>query len=261
VLPAILERMSGSRTPSRKPAQHSDPDKAQFILERTVSHLEKVLTSVKPSTRRSRWSGYDEDFHSKRYQEFKAELVGDALRTHKPATVLDLGCNTGRHSILAARAGSRVVAVDSDIVSVGKLFNSAKEEALHILPLVLDLNDPSPGRGWRNREYLPFVDRARNQFEMVLAMSLVHHLMITGGIPLEEILSFLGDLSSNLVMLEFVPRDDPMFVALARGRDALYAEHTRDRFAAVCERDFTILRSEAFAETGREVFIIQRKKK
>ena len=66
--------------------------------------------------------------------------------------MLDLGANDGRFSRLALEAGAAsVVAVDSDDLVVDRLYRDLRAATVNerILPLVLDLADPSPGLGWR----------------------------------------------------------------------------------------------------------------
>lgn len=261
-LPFLLENR-GSRGSPRAQPKHLDAAKARFILERLFAHLESTLESVRPAANAvSRWSGYaGGEAHGGGYSERKASVVGGILSRLAPKSVLDLGCNTGGLSLLAARGGSRVVAVDSDAASVARVHRSAAEMTLDILSLVVDLTDPTPARGWRNGEYLSFLARSRGAFDTVIAMSLIHHLMVTGGIPLDEIIRLLADLSSDVVIVEFVPRDDPMFIALARGRDALHQGHTRERFVTLASRHFEILGSDTYPEGGREVFTLRKRKR
>ena len=55
-----------------------------------------------------------------------------------------MGCNTGYFSLLAARNGARVVAIDSDSAVVGATWRQALKEDLDILPLVVNLASPTP---------------------------------------------------------------------------------------------------------------------
>ena len=82
-----------------------------------------------------------------------------------------------------------------------------------ILPLVMDLTDPSPAIGWRSQERPSFLDRAKP--DAVLALALVHHLAIGANIPLPEVVSWLHSLGGHLVV-EFVGPEDPMPVGSCR---------------------------------------------
>ncbi|MEJ7720188.1 MAG: hypothetical protein WKF58_06940 [Ilumatobacteraceae bacterium] len=164
----------------------------------------------------------------------------------------DLGCRAGASSrarprcqrrpllrtALAAGASS-VVAVDSDDLVVDRLYRDLREEGeRRILPLVLDLSDPSPGLGWRSRERLSFVDRVRA--DLVLCLAVVHHLALTNTVPLDEIVTFLADLGAPIVV-EFPHRDDPMASRLlARKREGVFDAYDLPNWDKALERQFKV---------------------
>ena len=153
----------------------------------------------------------------------KEKFVNEALREFKPARVLDAGANTGHFSALAAQAGAEVVAVDLDAACAGAIWRRAREQKLNILPLVVNLARPSPALGWRNSECPSFLDRATGAFDGVLMLALIHHLLVTERIPLEEILRLAHDVTNSLLVIEFVDPKDDMFRRLTRGRENLHA--------------------------------------
>ena len=67
-------------------------------------------------------------------------------------------------SVLAAKSGARVVAIDSDPIVPGEVWRTAHKDELDVLPLLIDLTRPTPAIGWRNRECSGFLERARNAF-------------------------------------------------------------------------------------------------
>ena len=125
---------------------------------------------------------------------------------------------TGHFSVITARAGTSVVAIDQDPLVIGELWREAAEQELDILALVVDLTRPSPAVGWCNNESQSFLDRARTSFDAVLMLALVHHLMVSERIPLTQILSLAAELTTDLLIVEFVSPGDPMFRRLLRGR-------------------------------------------
>ena len=151
-------------------------------------------------------------------------------RRSRAPSVLDLGANDGHFSRLALRAGAgSVVAVDSDDLVVDRLYRDLRAEGeQRILPLVLDLSDPSPALGWRSRERPAFVDRVRP--DLVLCLAVVHHLALTNTVPLDEIVAFLADFGAPLVV-EFPHDDDPMAARLlARKRAGVFDAYHRDNW-------------------------------
>ena len=211
----------------------ADPEKARYILEALFRRLERLLASVAPAAgRKSTWSDYlaSNNNYSVHHFAEKEAFVRDALTEFAPRRVLDAGCNTGHFSALAARGGSAVTAIDYDPVVVGALWQRARREALPILPLVVNLSRPTPAAGWNNRETPSFLERGRGQFDAVLMLALIHHLLVTERIPLESILDLAADLVSQsaagIAIVEFVTPRDSMFRRLVRGREALYAHLT-----------------------------------
>jgi SAM-dependent methyltransferase len=237
-------------------------EKARFILESSLKRLEKNLDSLKPASRKnSAWSGYMET-HSYDDPAFAAKenFVREALREFKPARVLDAGANTGHFSALAAQGGAGVVAVDLDAACAGAIWNRAREKKLDILPLVVNLARSSPALGWRNNEQASFLDRATGAFDGVLMLALIHHLLVTERIPLEEILRLAYQLTSQLLVIEFIEPQDAMFRRLTRGRESLHASLTSAVFERACAPHFEIVRSLALPGTQRRMYCLSKRK-
>ena len=94
-----------------------------------------------------------------------------------------------------------------------------------ILPLVVDLGDPSPAIGWRNAERATLLDRGSP--DLVLCLALVHHLSISGNVPLREVVRWLRALDSEVVSSSR-DRGDPMVQRLLGAkRDDAHPDYTR----------------------------------
>jgi hypothetical protein len=194
------------------------------LIDAQLRGLEKTVEALKWKQQSSTWSDYGDRAHYSPddLQAKEAFVAATIDAAGPPRLVLDLGANDGRFSRVALQAGARsVVAVDSDDVVVDRLYRDLRAEGeQRILPLVLDLSDPSPGLGWRSRERPPFVERVRP--DLVLCLAVVHHLALTNTVPLDEIVTLLADFGSPLVV-EFPHRDDPMAARLlARKRPGVF---------------------------------------
>ena len=172
--------------------------------------LRKDVRKIPRRIPKSRWVGYYADiqtfFHPSQFNT-KQHTVAHLLAEIKPHSVVDIGCNRGGYSILAAIAGAKVVAFDTDERSVASLYQLARENKFEILPLVMDILNPSPSLGWRS-EQLPAA-RQRFRSEMAMALGLVHHLVITYSQTFERIVQAFADYADNCLLTEFVPLDDP----------------------------------------------------
>jgi len=240
----------------------TDPERAKYTLSAMFRSLRRQLHRVASSTRKdSHWSKYlDTQTHYNAEQlAAKESFVAEVLREFHPRRVLDIGANTGHFSELAALSGASVVAIDSDSTAAGRVWQKASEKKLDILPLVVDLCRPTPALGWRNRECPSFLDRATGQFDMLMMLAVIHHMLVTERVPLEEILSLARELTTDLLLIEFVEPADPMFRRLVRGRDHLYAHLTASYFESACDSSFQILRKQPIPESSRTLYLLRRK--
>lgn len=239
-----------------------DPEKAKFILLSVLKGLRRQMSKVAPRSEvKSKWASYmtSDNNYSQEHFQAKQRFIEEALEEFRPAKVLDVGCNMGHFSLLAARHGSSVTAVDSDAEVVSHVWRMAREESLDVLPLVVDITRPSPSVGWRNCECKSFLDRARGSFDAVFMLALIHHLLVTERIPLPAILELAAELTRDLLVIEYVAPEDTMFRRLTRGREALHADLTREKFEAACHPYFECLRSQHLDQTSRWLYLLRKR--
>jgi len=242
------------------PRLESSGEKAQFILGMMFRQLERQLRAAAGREGSSAWSDYMTTSNYERGEfDRKERFVGTALEALRPGTVLDVGCNTGHFSAIAASRGSRVVAIDSDEASVARTFARAQSQSLTILPLVLDLARPTPALGWHNGEESSFLERATGFFDAVLMLAVVHHLAVTSRIPLPEVFRLAAMLTKDALIVEFVPFGDPQFQRLLRGRGHLHKDWSLGCFEASFSSWFDVVRSEDVTEGGRRLYLLRRR--
>ena len=261
-IPARLGRSKKSRTGEvYKLKRMEPPEKARFIVGTLLGSLGKQLARVEPRyTRDTAWSDYMTT-HQYASEEFKGKerFVEQAVRELAPRRVLDAGCNTGHFSEIAARAGAEVVAIDLDEAVAGNVWHRARTGGLPILPLVVNLTRPTPAMGWRNRETLSFLDRARDGFDLVLMLALIHHMLVSERIPLEEVVDLAADLTTGAALIEFVDPADEMFRILTRGREKLHEDLTSAVFERACSRRFEIVRSKPVRAGLRKLYLLKKR--
>ena len=185
----------------------------------------------------------------------KLELVGRFLDETRPRTAWDLGANTGRFSRLAADRGASTVAFDVDQACVERNFREvvARGEP-NLLPLRLDLTNPSPALGWDHSERSSLLDRG--PADTALALALVHHLAIAANVPLGRIAAFFRRACRDLV-IEFVPKGDSQVRRLLASRDDVFEDYTRDGFEAAFVEHFAIVRAEPIVESERTLYLMR----
>uniref|UniRef100_Q01QK4 Methyltransferase type 12 n=1 Tax=Solibacter usitatus (strain Ellin6076) TaxID=234267 RepID=Q01QK4_SOLUE len=240
----------------------SDPEKARFILETVLNGLRRTLSRLQPAEgARSVWSDYmavNNNYTADHFQA-KQRFVGEALAEFPARSVLDVGCNTGHFSAIAARSGASVVAVDYDPVVLGTVWRQARAEKLDILPLAVNLTRPSPGTGWRNQECASFLDRARGKFEAVLMLAVIHHMLVTERVPLADIITLAAELTTKLLIIEYVAPEDSMFRRLTRGREELHRHLTAELFESHCRPYFDIVRVQHVEGATRRLYLLRKR--
>ena len=240
----------------------NSPEKARFIVSCLLKRLRKSLVQLKPACNStSTWSDYldGNNNYSEEHFQKKHDFVEQTLEEFRPVRVLDVGCNTGHFSLIAARRGAGVVAIDYDPVVVGKTWLRADAESLDILPLVVSLTRPTPAVGWRNRECASFLTRACGHFDAVLMLAIIHHMLVTDRIPLSEIIDLAAELTTDLLIIEFIAPADSMFRRLVRGRDQLFQYLTRDLFEETCKKHFEIVRTQTLEGTHRWLYVLRKR--
>jgi predicted RNA methylase len=188
----------------------------------------------------------------------KDAFVRDVAASRRWELAWDLGCNTGRHARIVAEGARHVVAVDGDAGAVELLYRELRDaDDTSILPLTMNLADPSPRLGWRGRERKALLDRGRP--DLVLALALVHHIVIGANVPLAEFVDWLAELGAALV-IEFPTREDPMVQRLlSRKRDGLHADYDRATFERVLGDAFDIRRTDGLGSGTRVLYFATRK--
>ncbi len=233
-------------------------EKAQFILEHVLDNLEARLEKLAPQPRKpSVWMRYMESgysFTDAQLQE-KEAIVQSVLETQKPKRVLDVGCNTGHFSRMADAAGARVVAIDYDPQVVGQVWRTASQHRQDILPLVVNFARPTPGLGWRNCENAPFLERAEKRFDGLFLLATLHHLTVTEGIPLPEVLGQVARLVNQWALVEFISPQDKAFRALCRGRD--FSHLTQAYFESQARTHFHIRSRQTLQGSERTLYLLE----
>lgn len=222
-----------------------------------VDSLESTVAKLSWDPPESTWVDYyDGDSYEDESFAHKRELVGAFLREEAPGTVWDLGANTGVFSRIAADLGARVIAFDFDASAVEVHYRQLADRGLDVLPLVMDLTNPSPGLGWHHAERDSLTERG--PADAALALALIHHLAIAGNVPLTRIARWFADLAAALVV-EFVPKSDAKVQRLLATRADVFDDYCTDGFEAAFAERFAIVRREQVRGSERVLYLMRRR--
>ena len=256
-LPLLLAKFTSTAKVGEKAGFLKEPDLVKEILLSSLSRLEGRIRKISSISRSSHWSDYtdtsshynDEDHSNKR------GFVTRALTRSRASQVLDVGCNTGTYSLLAAELDAKVVAIDSDPQTVDRL---CRRGAKNVLPLCVDLAFPTPAIGWENREYSSFLSRCAGKFDTVMVLAVLHHLLLSSQIPLDHIATLCNRLTTDYLILEWVPPTDAKYIEIIRGREDIYSHITEAAFRKAFAAYFSVI-DELTLANGRILFHLQRR--
>lgn len=227
------------------------------MIEANVARLSKLVGRLEWGAASSEWSSYAaECAHVSEDREPKSAFVREVLADVRPSLVWDVGANDGHFSELAASAGSYVVAMDADELVVDRLYQRLRSSGQdRVLPLVVDLADPSPNLGWAGAERRDLPGRGRP--DLVLCLAVLHHLAISGNVPVARVLDWLAGLDAAVV-LEFATPEDPMVRRLVRNKRAsdVHPDYDEQRLRALMAERFEIRRETALPSGHRTLFAL-----
>lgn len=223
-----------------------------------LDNLQSAVNRLKWKEAETVWGDYYQNTnYSDSAFEYKKELVGRFLKKANASKVWDMGANTGTFSRVAASFGIPVIAFDFDPAAVEFNYREVKKnkETL-ILPLLLDLTNPSPGLGWENRERSSVFDRA--SIDTVMALALVHHLAISNNLPLPKIALFFKRICHKLI-IEFVPKSDSQTKRLLSSREDIFSDYNIEGFKNAFEPLFEFVSEEKIPGSERTLYLLTRR--
>jgi ribosomal protein L11 methylase PrmA len=223
--------------------------------------LESLRNTVKKLSYRAVGTEWGDYYGATNYSDTgmqaKGALVERFIQQVRPITVWDLGANTGRFSAIAAKYASFVLACDIDPAAVEKLFLSAKKiKEQVILPIRMDLANPTSGYGWGGQERCSL--EQRGPVDCVLALALIHHLAIGRNVPLEQVAEYFSRLAKYLI-IEFVPKADSQVQRLLATREDVFPRYDVDGFTEAFSAFFDVVDSGAVVDSERIVFLLRRR--
>jgi hypothetical protein len=221
-----------------------------------IESLENTIEKLAWKPAGTEWGDYYENTnYTDSAFEHKKQLVHEWTFEKTPALVWDLGGNTGIFSREAASSGAFTVSFDIDPAAVEQNYRNVKsKKEQSILPLVLDLTNPSPSIGWDNRERDSF--GARGPADMVLALAVIHHLAISNNVPLPQLAEFFASHCKWLV-IEFVPKSDSQVQKLLASREDIFPNYTRADFESVFSSCFKIHKTEFVRDSERTLYLME----
>lgn len=223
-----------------------------------LNGLTKTVSELKWEPKGTEWGEYySATNYSSDSLKLKGEIVGKMIDRVKPASLWDLGANNGLFSREGSKRGIFTVASDIDPVAVEKNYLAIKQTGeKSILPLVIDLTNPSAAIGWANRERDSFFQRG--PVDLVMALALIHHISISNNVPLGSFAATLASVG-KWAIVEFVPKSDSQVKRLLATRKDIFPHYTEEGFEAAFGEYFKIEQKEKVPGSERTLYLLKSK--
>jgi hypothetical protein len=207
----------------------------------------------------SNWSNYYETgVESEEYKVSKAQIIDQWLSKLNVETILDLGANTGFFSFLSSNHSRRVLALEPDSYCVDEMCKQIERKNVsNVIPIVGSLTQPSPPLGILNNEVVSFYNRAKS--DVVLSLALVHHLFIIENIPLLHIANMLVELTTNYLIIEFVPKKDSKVQIMINNKEGQYLSYDLIQFKRCFSSYFELLNEIRIEDSLRHLLLYKKK--
>lgn len=227
-------------------------------LNNLISHLESAISGLKAPSQKTLWKSYSAlESYTSEAAAYKKEIVIEFLKKISFKTVWDLGAHNGVYSEIAAGKADFVLSIDGDPSAVEAHYQKLqKSDSRNILPLIMDLTQPSPATGWENKEHFSLAQRGPADLVMMLAV--IHHLAISQNVPLERIASWVSDLS-RYALIEFVPKEDPKVQELLSHRKDIFLGYTQAGFEKAFAADFKIAAQKSCTGSHRTLYLFEKR--
>ena len=245
--------------------KHESSRSAGKTTRVTRNALLGILDSLKGAVSRLNWRPggtewgeyYDDTNYSDSSLQTKKDLVGKMLDRTDSRTVWDVGANNGYFSQVASERGLFTLAADIDPSAVEQNWRACRKGGRpHMLPLVMDLTNPSPALGWGHRERDSFLDRG--PADTVIALALVHHLAISNNVPLDRLAEFFARAGRHLI-IEFVPKTDSQVQRLLATREDVFPTYNQAGFEQAFSGRFEIVDQTGIQGSERTLYLMRRK--
>ena len=97
----------------------------------------------------------------------------------------------------------------------------------------------------------------RGPVDLILALGLIHHLVISNNLPLNKIAKFFNDLTKVLI-IEFVPKSDSQVKKLLLNRHDIFPLYEKKSFEKFFSAYFSIEEEKGIPDTERTLYRMKR---
>jgi len=233
---------------------------SKFQLTALIDNMQSFIVNCRWKLKDSEWGNYYSDTnYSDEAHAQKQKIVRQFLLQTSSGLVLDIGGNVGTYSRLANNLGREAVCLDIDPVAVEKNYLSVKNsDEKKLLPLIMDVTNPSPGIGWGNEERQSFFQRI--SADTIIALALLHHLAISNNLPFQKIAVLFRNICKYCI-IEWIPKEDSQVQRLLATRQDIFTNYSKEQFEKCFNQQFDIIEKVPIEGSLRTVYLLMVKTK
>ncbi len=236
--------------------QRKEASMSKAGLLNIVESLRNTIIKLNWKTGQTEWGDYynNTNYSNSAFEEKKA-IIRSFLKRTESKTLWDLGANDGTFSAIGPELGIQTVAFDIDPIAVNNNYLRIKQEGqTNLLPILMDLTNPSADIGWAHEERESLQNRGKSG--CVMALALIHHLAISNNLPLEMIADYFSNLGDYLI-IEFVPKSDSKVQTLLTTRKDIFPNYTVAGFETAFSTKFCLIKKEAINGSDRILYLFK----
>ncbi|MFN7313250.1 MAG: SAM-dependent methyltransferase [Bacteroidota bacterium] len=225
-----------------------------------IKHLKNTVNNLELKKQKTAWDDYytANNNYTNQANKAKATFIEDALtKVSGIKLTWDIGANDGKYSSLVSAKGIPVVAMDVDENAVNQHYTFLKQNPSNILPLIIDLGNPTGSKGWALQERNSILERQKP--DLVLALALIHHIVFSLNVPLDKACSFFHETTNDYLIIEFVLPIDEQVIKLKRGRDQIFSNYSQDQFESIFSEKFEVITKQKVEDSQRILYLMQKK--
>jgi ribosomal protein L11 methylase PrmA len=250
LLPTYFERKSIGKGVSNDLEKISKAKLPKLAARNMFQSLYNWIEKLSIKNSNTVWATYSSDnsYQDQEVQE-KASFIAEFAQATLPNVLVDIGCNSGDYSKAALKGGAKtVIGLEADPVAVDCAFKRAVEGNLNFLPLYQNVVNPTTAKGWMGKEREGLSSRLNA--DAVIALAVIHHIVFSGHVPLDQALEWLIGIAP-VGVIEFVPPDDPMIKRLLAFRKGDVHEYSYELFMFVLERSASVVKTKVVSKSKR----------
>lgn len=247
-----------SRYYADKPESGKKARLSPIALQGLIENLNSAISSLRWEPKRTEWADYyNFSNYSTSAFKHKESIFKHFLKIADVKDMWDVGANTGYFSKIAESNGITTIAFDNDPAVIERLYLDCKNEnRKKILPLLVDIANPTPNIGWDNSERLSIVNRGPTSLVSILA--LIHHLSIGQNIPFNNLSNFFQKICRWLI-IEFIPKEDSQIKKMLTNRRDIFTQYTQFHFEKVFSEQFLLCKKTKIKDSLRVMYLFKNK--